>query len=256
MDMNPLFSTFFCQRPQLQRYITRYMQLAGEGHLPFKRLMPSPGGALIFDFNGLIFNEAASLQIALVGFHTQSFTFRATANNRDSFIVKFSAYGLSRFISNVPAFSDQVIDARSIFGSSIEDLHKMLANASVLERIALMDVFLMERMNEAGVMEEYLFAITDKLLNNVNIPFKEIRNEVPLGKRQLERRFRDLTGVNISTFRRICRFHKAKEQLPADNTSLTVSAYDGGYYDQAHFSKDFRRIAGVSPNHYAVCLQG
>ena len=39
-------------------------------------------------------------------------------------------------------------------------------------------------------------------------------------------------------------------------TSLTSVAYDGDYYDQAHFIKDFKEFTGVSPkNFYANNLK-
>lgn len=33
-------------------------------------------------------------------------------------------------------------------------------------------------------------------------------------------------------------------------TSLTSVAYEGNYYDQAHFIKDFKEFTGVSPKDF------
>jgi AraC-like DNA-binding protein len=39
-------------------------------------------------------------------------------------------------------------------------------------------------------------------------------------------------------------------------TSLTAVAYEGDYYDQAHFIKDFKEFTGMSPkNFYASNLK-
>lgn len=33
-------------------------------------------------------------------------------------------------------------------------------------------------------------------------------------------------------------------------TNLTALAYDAGYYDQAHFIKDFKEFVGISPKQF------
>jgi AraC-like DNA-binding protein len=71
--------------------------------------------------------------------------------------------------------------------------------------------------------------------------------------RQLERQFRDQVGMAPKTLARIARFEAAKARLlEAPATSLTALAYELGYADQAHFSRDFRAISSVSPSEYAV----
>ena len=51
------------------------------------------------------------------------------------------------------------------------------------------------------------------------------------------------------------RFERVVSILASDEPSRWVDvAYDGGYYDQAHFNRDFRALAGVTPRQYAACI--
>jgi len=74
-----------------------------------------------------------------------------------------------------------------------------------------------------------------------------------ISARQLERQFRDQVGMTPKTLARIARFEAAKNRLmEAPATNLTSLAYELNYADQAHFSRDFRAIASVSPSAYAA----
>ena len=52
-------------------------------------------------------------------------------------------------------------------------------------------------------------------------------------------------------YRKIIRFNKAAQLLSSDsNSSLTEISYACGYFDQAHFIKDFREFGGISPSEF------
>jgi len=38
------------------------------------------------------------------------------------------------------------------------------------------------------------------------------------------------------------------------NVSLSGIAQALGYFDQAHFTRDFKRATGVNPGHYRLCI--
>jgi AraC-like DNA-binding protein len=49
---------------------------------------------------------------------------------------------------------------------------------------------------------------------------------------------------------RIFRFQRAL-QLLREGSGLAALAYECGYFDQAHLSRDFRQFAGVTPGELA-----
>jgi AraC-like DNA-binding protein len=63
--------------------------------------------------------------------------------------------------------------------------------------------------------------------------------------------FRDRVGVSPKRFARIVRFDRALRAIAERRTaSLGEIALAAGYYDQAHFTNEFREHAGITPRAY------
>lgn len=75
--------------------------------------------------------------------------------------------------------------------------------------------------------------------------------EIGWSRKHLIARFREQIGLPPKTMARIIRFQRAIRQLDGDNeTHWAHIAYDCGYYDQAHFNRDFREFTGCTPTQY------
>jgi len=69
--------------------------------------------------------------------------------------------------------------------------------------------------------------------------------------RSLQQLFSEYVGVSPKWVIRRFRLHEAADRLAhGEDVDLTGLALDLGYFDQAHFSSDFRRLVGQSPGHY------
>ena len=69
--------------------------------------------------------------------------------------------------------------------------------------------------------------------------------------RQIERGFQRAIGVTPKFFARTVRFEHAQRRLMLEPESdLSQLAYECGYFDQAHFIKEFRAFAGTTPSEY------
>ena len=79
----------------------------------------------------------------------------------------------------------------------------------------------------------------------------ELARSVGVGRRQLERRFRASVGLSPKQMGRVVRFQRAIDLLlEAPATPLASIAVRCGYFDQAHFGAEFRRLAGEPPGAY------
>lgn len=66
-----------------------------------------------------------------------------------------------------------------------------------------------------------------------------------VGDRQQRRRFQELVGLSPKRLARIQRLQRAMSQL--GTRGLADVAFDAGYYDQPHFTREFREFTGQSP---------
>jgi AraC-like DNA-binding protein len=75
----------------------------------------------------------------------------------------------------------------------------------------------------------------------------DVADRLYVSERQLERRFAERVGYGPKTFQRIARFQRAVGELRREGAALARAAASAGYADQAHLTRESRRLAGLSP---------
>jgi AraC-like DNA-binding protein len=80
------------------------------------------------------------------------------------------------------------------------------------------------------------------------LPITEVAAHVGWGRRHLSSRFRDEFGVTPKQAARAVRFGRTVALLRRDpGGDLAQVAAEGGFYDQAHLTREFRDLAGCPP---------
>lgn len=81
-------------------------------------------------------------------------------------------------------------------------------------------------------------------------PLAEIAAAFTLSERQFERRFRSSTGQSLRAFRQQFRWSRLVREVVFGRRQApnwVDAAYGGGYADQSHLHRDFRRYTGHTP---------
>lgn len=84
----------------------------------------------------------------------------------------------------------------------------------------------------------------------------ELARELDLHPVYLARVFRRYFGCSIKEYVQQIRLRRAMEQLAATQTSLAHVAFDNGYADQSHFTREFRRYLDRTPHYYRRLVRG
>jgi AraC-like DNA-binding protein len=191
---------------------------------------------------------------AIYGVHTGRFT-RVLEGHGRVFGIKFKAGGFFPFYRQpVSRLLDSSLDPATIFGDDAsafeatilmcDDMETMTAEA---ERLLLVHAPSNDP-NVARVSEWVASIVDDRNLTSVD----ELAIRAGLSKRSLQRLFEQYVGVPPKWVIARYRLHEAIAQLQAgtaiDWADLAVKL---GYFDQAHFIRDFRKLVGQSPAAYA-----
>lgn len=89
--------------------------------------------------------------------------------------------------------------------------------------------------------------ILDELFSTTSI--EEISKRAGMSVYTFIRRFKREFGVSPHSWRVLCRIEEAARML-GEGKRLVNVAYDCGFSDQAHLSRSFKRVYGVTPGQY------
>jgi transcriptional regulator GlxA family with amidase domain len=74
-----------------------------------------------------------------------------------------------------------------------------------------------------------------------------LARELSISERQLRRRFHAASGYGPVTLARVLRFRRFVEAVDAGRDDLAALAFEAGYADQAHLTRETKRLAGLLP---------
>jgi transcriptional regulator GlxA family with amidase domain len=75
-------------------------------------------------------------------------------------------------------------------------------------------------------------------------------DEEKMSMRKLERSFNEVVGIPAKTYMRLIRFNCVFKLIQQKELTKAEATYLCGYFDQAHFNKDFRTFSGEDPGTY------
>jgi len=170
--------------------------------------------------------------------------------------VSFHA-GMAGAILGVPLheLQDQHVCIDDIWGVRAAELRERLAVAAgPRAAIDILERDLIARMHRPWLLHPAVAqALRPALIGRASheaLRVTDIQKQSGYSPRHFIELFRSSVGLAPKQFYRIQRFSAALARIARGNVALADVAIASGYADQAHLSREFRELAGVSPSAY------
>lgn len=165
--------------------------------------------------------------------------------------INFSILGARLFLNQpLDTLRNQSVPLEDVLGSLAKRLTTMLQDAPDWDaRFVILDREIGARLKSATTPPAQVSWAWRRIIETKGrIDIGRIVEEVGWSQRHLITRFRSDIGLSPKTMARVMRFGRAARllRLPS-RPDLSTVALDCGYYDQSHFTRDFRTFAGVTP---------
>jgi len=170
------------------------------------------------------------------------------------FSVRFQPGGFMPFAAiSLKEMDNKAIALEQLFGKDGLEIESKILNAGTAsERIRLIEAFLMQRLEDTTMTDRIVKSTIHTIITaNGQLPVNKLSEQMNINRRQLERKFSSNVGLSPKQLSKVVRLQAAlKMLLNRQFTSLTTLAYEGEYYDQAHFIKDFKEFTGRTPKEF------
>lgn len=170
------------------------------------------------------------------------------------FSVRFQPQGFLPFATiPIKEMENTAVPLKRLFGKNGQEIeHEMLNADSTGKRIKYIEAFLLNRLANTETLDRIIKSAVDTILTaNGQLSVNELSIQTNINRRQLERKFSYAIGLSPKQLSRTIRLQATlKMLLNGKFTNLTALAYQGDYYDQAHFIKDFRELTGLTPKEF------
>ncbi len=201
-----------------------------------------PDGSLITQPRGFVFGQITTpLEIAPTG---------------ASGIVaaRFEPDGFSSFHTlKATQMENRAVPLEELFGEEGSLLEKRVLEATTSEsRIGIIQRFLLERVRNQELINRIASASVELLLQlrgQVNV--EVLAEKQGISRRQLERRFAETIGLSPKQLSRMVRLQAAVKAMEQKSyNTLAALAVENGYFDQAHFIRNFKEFTGMNPGQF------
>jgi AraC-like DNA-binding protein len=178
----------------------------------------------------------------------------APTGNSGIIAARFLPDGLSPLIElHVSTLENKAVSLNEVFGDAGLELERSILKAKdIPERIRVLEKFLLDRLSEPRSIDTITKNCVDEILgSHGQLGMNELADKMNIHRRNIERKFTSVIGMSPKQLARVIRLQSTIRMLGSkDFTSLTSLAYENGYYDQAHFIRDFRDFTGMSPKSF------
>lgn len=155
-------------------------------------------------------------------------------------------------------FTDDITEFSRVFPEHAHWVEQRLQpDAPISSLIHGMEAFLRQRAENALAATKVEAVVKEIVRQNGLASADHLARQVNLSVRQLRRQFAAVVGVPPKHYAKIVQVNTVVAALMADDGKrLQALALDHGYYDHAHFVRDFQRFVSLNPSNFLRSSSG
>jgi AraC-like DNA-binding protein len=243
--------------PALREYVREYVAGSEEPTSPLRRReLPTEIAPVIVNFGApfQLFdpnNPAAFVEMR--SFATGAFDTYALVGTTGPYScvqINFTILGARLFLQQpLRALANREVALDDVLGSFGRRLEMDLYEARTwADRFDMLDRVILRQVIEADVPPAVTFAWKQLVCRASQINITALARQSGWSHKHFVAQFTEHIGLSPKVMARVLRFGRAAELLQVSERGRFADiAYACGYYDQAHFTRDFTAFAGVSP---------
>ncbi|WP_078410138.1 AraC family transcriptional regulator [Priestia abyssalis] len=174
------------------------------------------------------------------------------------FGIRLKPWGLKLLSdTDVKVLRDKFIPLSNIFcKSNVENLQTILKDKELEEGVTILTEFLLGILKQTTTDDRSFITFLAELYENpVGQELQAIHEKSKYSQRQFQRKTIELTGLSPKKLSKVARFNQVRLKIFRNREiDLYDCMHEYGYYDYAHFSKDFKECIGLTPKEYKKWL--
>lgn len=207
-----------------------------------EKLYPDGGSSLIFSFR-----QQQPPQLSFRASH--SLTLLSLSGSEDWLGIRFHPGGAFQLLGKQLPTEIEVMPEPERLVPSLQQLCRQLdGTADVTVRIQLIENWLLQSAEQAG------YGVIQHLLPQLlqsPLTIEQLSSQAAMSRRQLERTFRQEVGLPAVQLKTLHRIRQARMLINLNpQLNLTDIALNSGFYDQAQFIHQFKKITQQTPGQY------
>lgn len=237
---------------RLRPFIKEYVVIESGANL-VNRVLPETSLAIAFRFRGqidyIIEGSNNTLPASVISGLRKSPRLINYSAGTAAIVVKFQEAGAHAFLKGPlnDLFGESVSLDNFIKQQTIDRVEEQLAEAkNNIQRIAHIEQLLLSVIN-FSYSDRLITAAVQKIHASKGfIEIKALADGLYISLDAFEKRFRKTVGTSPKQFASIVRMKAVIKNIQPKQT-FTEAAFDAGFFDQAHFNKQFKVFTGLAP---------
>lgn len=178
----------------------------------------------------------------------------SVAKGTSVLIARIYPHASTLFFSDpLSEFTNYATDMYDVALGENRDLYdQIMEKDDLLSKISVLETYFLQKLkkNETRLKKVSIVQnLSQELFRHhqqLDLPF--LARNSGLSERYIQKLYLSNIGISPAAFTSVVRFNKSLDLVLNTTESLTTIAYDNGYYDQAHFIKEFKKFTGITPS--------